>query len=116
MAYRVSERRACQVLTQARSTQRYDSVKDDQAALRGRIKEIAGTHVTWGYLRVWVKLRREGWAVNKKRVYRLYKHEGRCVGRHKPRRHRSAMTRPEATKAIRANESWSFRGVDFMAD
>jgi putative transposase len=115
MAYQVSERRACSVLHQARSVQRYESVKDDQAALRGRIKEIAGVHVSWGYLRVWVKLRREGWRVNKKRVYRLYKQEGLCVGRHKPRRgrHRSAMTRPAQTKATRVNESWS---MDFMAD
>jgi putative transposase len=90
-------------------------MKDDQAALRGRIEEMAGGHVTWGYLRVWVKLRREGWRVNKKRVYRLYKQEGLCVGRHKPRRgrHRSAMTRPAQTKSTRVNESWS---MDFMAD
>jgi putative transposase len=112
-AYRVSERRACRVLQHARATQRYESLKDDQAALRGRIKEIAGEHVTWGYLRVWVKLRREGWRVNKKRVHRLYKLEGLCVGRHKPRRHRSVVARPEATKATRVNESWS---MDFMAD
>ena len=113
--YAVSERRACRVLHQPRATQRYDSVKDDQAKLRGRIKEIAGGHVTWGYLRVWVKLRREGWPVNKKRVYRLYRQEGLSVGRHKPHRgrHRSAMTRPAQTKATRANESWS---MDFMAD
>jgi putative transposase len=59
--------------------------------------------VTWGYLRVWVKLRREGWRVNKKRVHRLYKQEGLCVGRHKPRRgrHRSAVARPKQTKATR---------------
>lgn len=112
-AYPVSERRACRVLRHARATQRYESVKDDQAAPRGRIKQLAGEHVTWGYLRVWVRLRREGWLVNKKRVHRLYKLEGLCVGRHKLRRHRSAMTRPEGTKATRVNESWS---MDFMAD
>jgi len=88
-------------------------MKDDQAPLRSRIREIASVHVIWGYQRVWLKLRREGWRVNRKRVYRLYRQEGLCVGRHKPRRHRSAMTRPEATKATRANESWS---MDFMAD
>ena len=112
-AYGVSERRACSVLHQPRATHRYTSVKDDQAALRSRIREIAGTHVTWGYPRIWVKLRREGWRVNRKRVYRLYKEEGLCVGRHKPRRHRSSTTRPERTTATRANESWS---MDFMAD
>lgn len=112
-AYPVSERRACRVLRYARATQRYESVKHVQAALRGRIRQIAGEHVTWGYLSVWVRLRREGWLVNKKRVHRLYKLEGLCVGRHRPRRHRSAMTRPEGTKATRVNESWS---MDFMAD
>lgn len=66
-----------------------------------------------GYQRIWIKLRREGWLVNRKRVYRLYKEEGLCVGRHKPRRHKSSVTRPEQTKATHANESWS---MDFMAD
>ena len=60
MAYQVSERRACRVLPQARATQRYESVKDDQAVLRGGIKEIAGVHVTWGYPLIWVKLLRVG--------------------------------------------------------
>ena len=109
----VSERRACRVLRAPRSSQRYLSVKDDQAALRSRIKEIAGVHVTWGYQRIWIKLRREGWPVNRKRVYRLYREEGLCVGRHKPRRHRSSVTRPELTKATHMNESWS---MDFMSD
>ncbi len=51
--------------------------------------------------------------MNRKRIYRLYREEGLCVGRHKPRRHRSSVTRPERTKATHANESWS---MDFMAD
>ena len=111
--YGVSERRACRLLKPPRATRRYASVKDDQAALRSRIREIAGIHVTWGYPRVWVKLRREGWLVNRKRVYRLYREEKLCVGKHKPRRHRSSTTRPERTAAVKANESWS---MDFMAD
>ena len=96
-----------------RATHRYESVRDDQAVLRSRIRELAGVHVTWGYPRIWVKLRREGWAVNRKRAYRLYREEGLCVGRHKPRRHRRSVTRPELTRATRVNESWS---MDFMAD
>ena len=60
-----------------------------------------------------MKLRREGWLVNRKRVYRLYREEGFCVGKHKPRRHRSSTTRPERTTATSVNESWS---MDFMAD
>ena len=96
-----------------RATQRYESVKDDQAVLRSRIKELAGVHVTLGYQRIWIRLRREGWVVNCKRVYRLYREEGLCVGRHKPRRHRSSATRPELTRATHANKSWS---MDFMSD
>ena len=106
-AYDVSERRACRVLSAPRATHRYQSVADDQAVLRLRIREIAGVHVTWGYQQIWIKLRREGWTVNRKRVYRLYREEGLCVGRHKPRRHRSSVTRPERTTATHANESWS---------
>lgn len=45
-AYGVSERRVCEVRRHPRATQRYASVKDDQAVLRSRIKEIAGVHVT----------------------------------------------------------------------
>ena len=100
-----------------RATLRYQSVADDQAPLRNRMKGIAGVHVTLctvgGYQRIWLKLRREGWLVNRKCVYRLYKEEGLCVGRHKPRRHKSSVTRPELTKTTYANESWS---MDFMAD
>jgi len=115
-AYGVSERRTCRppgVLIHARATQRYESVADDQAILKKRIHEIAQMHMTWGYARIWVKLRREGWPINRKRVYRLYRHEGLCVGRKRPRRHRSSVTRPERTTATRPNESWS---MDFMAD
>ena len=66
--YAMSERRACEVLRHPRATQWYASVKDDQAALRSRIKEMAGVHVTWEYPRIWTKLRWEGWMVNRKRI------------------------------------------------
>ena len=111
--YDVSERRACGVLKQPRATQRYQSVADDQAYLRKRIREIAQSHISWGYPRVWVQLRREDWPVNKKRVYRLYRLEGLSMRTHKPRRHRSSPTRIEHAQASRPNESWS---MDFMAD
>ena len=83
-AYGVSERRACRVLATPRATHRYQSVADDQAPLRNRMKEIAGVHVTLfavgRYPRICIKLRREGWPVNRKRVYRLYKEEGLLRG------------------------------------
>ena len=62
--YRVTERRSCAVLRFDRKTHRYRSIRSDQAPLRNRIKEIAATRVRYGYRRIHVLLRREGWAVN----------------------------------------------------
>ena len=58
-----------------RWSNRYQSRKDSQAALRLRLRELAGSRVRYGYRRLTVLLRREGWAVNAKRVYRLYREE-----------------------------------------
>jgi putative transposase len=66
----VSERRACKVLRLNRSTQRYKGQLNEQVELRMRIKEIAAVRVRYGYKRIHVLLRREGWRVNHKRVYR----------------------------------------------
>ena len=59
-----------------RSNQRYRSRRDPQLALRGKLKELACTYVRYGYRRLTVLLRREGWKVNAKRIYRLYTEEG----------------------------------------
>jgi putative transposase len=113
MAYGVSERRTCAALQLPRSTIRYESVADEQVSLRMRIREISQVRVSWGYPRIWVQLQREGWPVNRKRVYRLYREEGLCMKRQKPRRHRSSSTRIPPPTAQHSNESWS---MDFMAD
>ncbi len=60
----------------ARSTCRYRSQAQDQAALRVRLRDLAAARVRYGYRRLHVLLRREGWRVNHKRVYRLYREEG----------------------------------------
>ncbi len=75
-SFRASERRACAVVGIRRSTQRYRSIAPVQTALRIRIREIAAVRVRYGYKRIHVLLRREGWAVNPKRVYRLYCEQG----------------------------------------
>lgn len=67
-AYRVSERRACRVVKVHRPLIRYQPRADDQAALRMRIREIAAVRVRYGYQRIQVLLRREGWLVNHKRI------------------------------------------------
>ena len=59
----------------------------DQADLKKRMKEIAETRVRYGYRRIHVLLRREGWDVNAKRIYRLYKEMGLQL-RHKPPKRR----------------------------
>lgn len=75
VCYGVSERRVCQVFMCHRSAYRYRSVADEQAALRMRLRDLAQVRVSYGYRRLHVLLQREGWVVNHKRVYRLYKQE-----------------------------------------
>ena len=74
--WKVSIRRACATFLIGRSLYHYKSKRGDQAALKARIKEITATRVRYGYRRVHVLLRREGWPVNAKRIYRLYKELG----------------------------------------
>ncbi|MBA7709602.1 IS3 family transposase ISMex11 [subsurface metagenome] len=86
---------------------------DEQAVLRIRIKDLAGDRVSYGYQRLHVLLQREGWKVNHKRVYRLYRQEGLIMRPRRPRRHVSACRRLDRPMAKRPNESWS---MDFMSD
>ncbi len=81
VGYQVSERRACRVAGVQRTTMRYRSQARDQSPLRQRIKELAAVRVRYGYRRIHVLLRREGWKVNAKRVYRLYREEGPLAAR-----------------------------------
>ena len=67
----------------------------------------------YGYLRLRVLLRREGWLVNKKLVYRLYCEEGLGIRRRKPRRRKSVQVREARPPTGQTNESWS---MDFMSD
>ena len=61
--HRISQRRACRLVKQHRSNQYYRSVKDPRHDLRLRMREIAKVRVRYGYRRVHVLLRREGWQV-----------------------------------------------------
>jgi putative transposase len=112
VGYRVSQRRACKTLGVARSTFRYQSNKDPQVALRIRLKDLAGTRVRWGYRRLHVLLQREGWQVNHKRVYRLYKQEGLEL-RVKRKKKRVALPRVPCPAATKPNDRWS---LDFVSD
>ena len=84
-----SERRACKVLGQPRSTQRYrPRVADDEERLVKRLVELATQYGRYGYRRITALLRREGWRVNHKRVERLWRREGLKVPRRQPKRRR----------------------------
>jgi len=112
-AYRISERHAARLVKLAIGTLRYQSRKVFDEVLRHRLRELAGTHVRYGYRRLTVLLRREGWHVNAKRIYRLYREEELIV-RTKQRRkmaRRQRVTTP--AMAARPNQCWS---MDFVSD
>jgi putative transposase len=86
---RVSERRACRVLGQARNTQRRrPKVRDDEDVLTRRIIELATCYGRYGYRRIGALLHREGWRANHKRVERIWHREGLKVPRKQPKRGR----------------------------
>jgi putative transposase len=77
-----------------------------------RLRELAGARIRYGYRRLTVMLRREGWAVNAKRVYRLYRQEQLQV-RTTKRARRAGSLRLQLPGAVRANQRWS---MDFVSD
>ena len=91
---------------------RYASRRPLQEALRGRLRELAATHVRYGYRRLTVLLRREGWQVNAKRVYRLYDEENLKV-RSVERKKISRRQRVAQSPASAPNQCWS---ADFVSD
>lgn len=92
---------------------RYVSHKPDQAPLRLRIRDLAAARVRYGYFRIYILLRREGWLVNHKRVYRLYREDGLSLRLRRPRRNVSAANRERQPAASAPNEMWS---MDFVSD
>ena len=113
MVWQVSIRRACQALPVDRSTYHYRSKRSGQAVLIKRIKEIAETRVRYGYRRIHVLLRREGWLVNSKRVCRLYREMGLQLRNKSPKRRVKAQLREDRAAATAANEVWA---MDFVHD
>jgi putative transposase len=104
--------RACGLVGISRSLYRYRSRRPDSTPLLARIEAIAADKRRYGYRRVYLRLRREGWPVNRKRVYRLYRDAGLAVRRRKRKRIGVFERRP-LPKPSRANVSWS---MDFVAD
>lgn len=112
-SWQLSERRACRVLDVNRKMLHYRSVKCDDPVLRSRIKDIASVRVRYGYKRIHVLLRREGWQVNHKRVRRIYREEGLALRPRAPKRRRAAIVREARVIPTAPDQSWS---MDFMHD
>ena len=110
-AHQLSQRRAARLIPVERMTMRYEHHRDPQEALRVRLRELAGSRVRYGYRRLTVLLRREGWQVNAKRIYRLYTEEGLIV-RTQKRKQRAQRQRLPLGQAVRRNQKWS---MDFVA-
>jgi putative transposase len=114
--HQVSERRACQVLGQPRSTQRRQRhVPSDEPQLVRRMVALASEYGRYGYRRIAVLLRQEGFRVNHKRVERLWRQEGLKVPRKMPKRRRLWMNEASCVRLRPAyrDHVWSY---DFMAD
>jgi putative transposase len=114
----LSERRACRTVGQPRSTQRYPSRKADRdQPLIERMIMLSEENPRYGYRRVWALLRREGWHVNKKRIYRLWREEGLQVPdkQHKRRRLSGISSENGSThrRAEHKDHVWSY---DFVMD
>lgn len=111
---RVSQERACHVARIPVSTFRHQSIREPRTALSLRMREIAQARIRYGYRKIRVLLKREGWTVGKKLVYRFYCEEGLAL-RYKPRRRRcaAATVRRERCKPIMPSQVWS---LDFVAD
>jgi putative transposase len=111
--FQISVQRACRLAELARSTWYKRSTARDQSALRLRIRELAHARPRFGYLRIQVLLRREGWRVNKKRVYRLYRLEGLQVRSRVRRKKHMALHRGPAPAPTGLHQRWS---MDFVHD
>ena len=115
----LSERRACGLIGMHRGSWRYRRKERNEAALRARLRELAGERPRFGYRRLYIFLRREKtedgtprWRVNHTRVYRLYREEGLAMQRKRRKRFRAEARVPLALPT-RANEMWT---MDYTHD
>jgi len=107
----LTERQACRYTGFARSSQRYTTRRPEPVELRERLLTLATLRPRWGYRRLHWRLRREGYQVNRKRIYRLYREEG--LGVRRRRRKRVAVERTPLPAATRPLQRWS---MDFISD
>lgn len=109
---KMSERHACGLVELNRASCRYRKRRSGDEPLRARLRELGAERRRFGYRRLHVLLRREGWTVNHKRVYRIYGEEGLTV-RRKTRKRAAGVERIPLAAPTRVNQGWS---MDFVAD
>lgn len=115
--FEVSERRACQIVDQPRSSQRYISTKAGKdAALMHRTVALSRKNPRYGHRRVWALLRREGWEVNKKRIHRLWREAGLMVPASRERKRRRMGTSENGCTRRRAEYMGHVWSYDFAMD
>lgn len=107
-----SQRRACSLIGLDPKTYRYASIRPDDAGLRERLKTLASQRRRFGYRRLQILLRREGIAVNHKKLFRLYREE-RLTVRRRGGRKRALGTRAPMALPQDVNQRWS---LDFISD
>jgi putative transposase len=107
----LSQRRACRLVNLQTCSLVYQSRRDD-TALRQRLRELAQERLRFGYVRLHVLLRREGWKVNRKRVYRLYRDEGLKL-RVKKRKRMTSSLRGKPQPTTQVDQLWT---MDFVSD
>ena len=113
---RISERRACKVLGQSRSTQRrVHHISSDEPRLVRRMVQLASGYGRYGYRKVTALLREEGWRVNHKRIERLWRQEGLKLPQKQPKRRRLWLNDGSCVRLRPAHKDhvWSY---DFVAD
>jgi putative transposase len=110
--FQVSERRACRAIGTPRSSCQYRPVRSEPTELMNRLRDLAARRPRYGYRRLHVLLRRDGFCMNHKRIWRLYRTEGLAV-RRKKRRKLAAGLRVVLPPPTRPNQMWA---ADFMAD
>ncbi len=112
-----SERHACGQMEIVRAMVRYrprgTRFAEANQRLRARLRELAEERRRWGYRRLHVLLKREGWKVNSKRVYRIYREQQLCVRRRRRRRRICAQARVLLAAPTRPNQTWT---MDFLHD
>ena len=112
----LSERRACRIVGQHRSTQRREALRaGDDGALRARLRRISGERPRWGYRRAHALLLEDGWELNRKRVQRLWREEGLRVPRRRRKRQRLGDSTVPA-KRLRAERPDHVWALDYQFD